>query len=64
MPNIYIEPHEDGYSVTIDGNSRASVITRTQKQAIDWVAERHPDVKPNIARVRDVGPGPNKFRSK
>ena len=31
---IHVTPHQKGWQVKIEGNERASVVTRTQKEAI------------------------------
>jgi len=50
---FYIERRPEGdYAVRKPDSDRASVITPTQGEAIDWVKERHPDAKPDVERVR------------
>lgn len=58
MPDVYIERRPDGtYAVMVRGADRASAITQTQEEAIKRAKEMHPDVSPDIERVRDTKKG-------
>ncbi|MEK4853867.1 DUF2188 domain-containing protein [Paenibacillus sp. FSL H7-0756] len=35
MPNQHVVPHEDGWAVKGEGNSKATVVTRTKQEAVD-----------------------------
>lgn len=39
MPNQHVVPHEGGWAVKGEGNSRATVITNTKQEAIDRARE-------------------------
>lgn len=59
----FIERRDDGkYKVLKPGADRASAVTDTQKEAIDRAKELNPDAARHIERVRNVGPGPDKWR--
>ena len=34
MPNQHVVPHGDGWAVKGEGNKRATIVTNTQKEAI------------------------------
>jgi hypothetical protein len=54
---FYIEQRPDKqYSVKRPNADRASAVTPTQKEAIEW-AKGHGDDKPHIERVRDTSKG-------
>lgn len=65
MPKIDIERRPDGnFAGTVEGNSRASVVASTQGEVITRINEMHPNVKPNIERVRHTVNGtPGQWRS-
>jgi hypothetical protein len=60
----FIEREEDGgrYRVLKPNADRASVVTDTQAEAIAWVKETHPNAALHVERVREVGPGRDKWR--
>lgn len=39
MPNQHVVPHGNGWAVKGEGNSRATVITNTKREAIDRARE-------------------------
>lgn len=60
---IFIEPREDGgFGAKREHGQRAVVIAPTQGEVINQVKQKYPDAEVHIARVRQVGPGPDKFR--
>lgn len=60
---FFIERREDGkYKVLKPDAGRASAIADTQKEAIERAKELNPDAARHIERVRDVGPGRDKWR--
>lgn len=60
---IFIEPRvEGGFSAKHDGGKRAVLTGETQIQVIQQAKAKYPDAALHVARVRDVGPGPDKFR--
>ena len=60
---FYVEPRKDGsFAATREGGQRASVVADTQGQAIKEIKSMHSGATVHVARVRDVGPGPDKFR--
>ena len=60
---FFIEPREGGgYRALKEGAQRASLVTDTQREAIEQVKQRNPTATIHVARVRNVGPGPDKFR--
>ncbi len=50
-------PQQGDYAVRRPDSDRASVVTLTQGEAIEWVKERHPEAKPDIERVRHTDRG-------
>lgn len=60
---FYVEKRPDGrYSVSRPDAERASTVTDTQREGIDW-AKEHGDAKPHIERVRHTSKGnPDKWR--
>ena len=59
----FIERRDDGrYKVLKPGADRASAVTDTQQEAIDRARALNPDAVRHIERVRDVGPGRDKWR--
>jgi len=55
---LYIERRADRrYSVRWGNAERASVVTETQREAINWVRERHPGHRPEVERVRNTDRG-------
>ncbi len=47
--NQHVVPHEDGWAVVGEGNSKATKVTKTQKEAIKYAEEiarkQHSDTK-------------------
>jgi len=61
---FYVEQRPEGdYAVRKPNSGRASAVTPTQREAIEWVKERHPDAKPDVERVRYTDRGkPDQWR--
>jgi hypothetical protein len=60
---FFVERRDDGkYKVLKPGADRASAIEDTQKAAVDRAKAMNPDATIHIERVRDVGPGRDKWR--
>jgi hypothetical protein len=60
---FFIERRDDGkYKVLKPGAGRASAVEDTQGAAIDRAKELNPDATRHIERVRNVGPGRDKWR--
>ena len=61
---LYVKQRPEGdYAVRRANSERASVITPTQAQAIEWVRERTPGVAPHVERVRHTNAGkPDQWR--
>jgi len=60
---IFIEPApEGGFAAKHEGGKRAVVKGTTQGEVIHETKTKYPDATIHVARVRDVGPGPDKFR--
>ena len=60
---IFIEPRESGgFGAKHEGGSRAVITAPTQKDVIAQAKAKYPDAEVHVARVRDVGPGPDKYR--
>jgi hypothetical protein len=60
---VFIErrPGDGDYAVRKPGSERASVVTTTQREAIDWAKER--GATPLVERVRETKGGrPDKWR--
>ena len=59
----FIERRGDGkYKVLKPDADRASAVADTQKAAIEKAKELNPDASVLVERVRDVGPGRDKWR--
>jgi hypothetical protein len=59
----FIEQGEDGrYKVLKPDADRASAVTDTQAEAIAWAKATNPNAAIHVERVRDVGPGRDKWR--
>lgn len=59
----FIERRDDGkYKVLKPNAERASAVTETQKEAIEKARDMNPDATIHVERVRNVGPGPDKWR--
>ncbi len=60
---LYVTPRDDGrYNVLRPNAERASAVTDTQREAIDRAKQIEPGAGVHIQRVRNIGPGPDKFR--
>ena len=58
MSKIFIERRDDGkYTVTKQGADRASVVTDTQKEAIQEARQMFPEARPDVERQRDTDRG-------
>ena len=61
---LFVEPRVDGgFKVLKPGAARASAVAPTQAGAIAKAKEMNPDATVHVARVRNVGPGPDKYRT-
>ena len=59
----FIERRPDGkYNVSKPNADRPSAVTDTQKAGIERAKEMNPDATRHIERVRNVGPGRDKWR--
>lgn len=60
----FIERGEDGiYRVLKPNAKHASATAKTQAEAVAKAKQLNPDATIHIARVRKVGPGPDKWRT-
>jgi hypothetical protein len=60
---IFIEPRPNGgFGAKHEGGTRAVVTGDTQGKVIQETKAKYPNATIHIARVRGVGPGPDKFR--
>jgi hypothetical protein len=60
---IFIEPRTaGGFGATHEGGKRAVVTGETQREVIQETKAKYPEAAIHVARVRSVGPGPDKFR--
>jgi hypothetical protein len=60
---IFVEPRPaGGFGATPEGGKRAVVTGATQHDVIQGTKAKYPEATIHIARVRGVGPGPDKFR--
>jgi hypothetical protein len=60
---IFIEPHpQGGFGAKHEHGQRSVVKAPTQREVIQEVKEKYPGAEVHVARVRDIGPGPDKFR--
>jgi hypothetical protein len=60
---IFIEPREEGgFGAKHEGGKRAVITGETQREVIEQTKAKFADATVHVARVRDVGPGPDKFR--
>lgn len=61
---FFIERRDDGkYKVLRPNAERASAVTDTQAEAIARAKEISPDATIHVERVRNVGPGRDKWRT-
>ena len=59
----FIEQRPDSrYNVSKPKAERPSIVTDTQAEGIAWVKETSPDATIHVERVRDIGPGKDKWR--
>ena len=60
---IFIEPRSaGGFGATHEGGKRAVVTGETQREVLQKTKTKYPEATIHVARVRNVGPGPDKFR--
>jgi hypothetical protein len=60
---FFIEQRPDGrYNVSKPNAERPSAVTETQAQAIARAKEIDPNATVHVERVRDIGPGRDKWR--
>lgn len=60
---IFIEPRQaGGFGAKHEGGKRAVITAETQGEVIAQTKAKYPDAEVHVARVRHVGPGPDKFR--
>lgn len=60
---FFIEQRPDGrYNILRPNADRASGAADTQREAIDRARQMDPDAAIHVERVRDVGPGRDKWR--
>lgn len=60
---IFVEPRTGGgFGAKHEHGKRAVITAETQCEVIQGVKEKYPDAAVHVARVRYVGPGPDKFR--
>ena len=60
---IFIEPRASGgFGAKHEGGQRTVITATTQGEAIQQAQTKYPDAAIHVARVRIVGPGPDKFR--
>jgi Uncharacterized protein conserved in bacteria (DUF2188) len=61
--DFYIEQRSDGrYNVSRGNADRASAVTDTQRAGIQRANEIDPNAAVHVERVRDIGPGRDKWR--
>ena len=59
----FIEQRPDSrYNISKPNAERPSVVTDTEAEGIAWVKETNPDATIHVERVRDIGPGRDKWR--
>jgi uncharacterized protein DUF2188 len=60
---FFVEQRSDGkYNLTEKGNSKPLAVTKTQGKAIDRAQTIAPDAALHVERVRNIGPGRDKWR--
>lgn len=60
---IFIEPRpEGGFGAKHEGGKRSVVTGERQGDVIQDTKTKYPDATIHVARVRNFGPGPDKFR--
>jgi len=61
--HYFIEQNDDGkFAVRAKDSDRASAVFNTQAEAISHAKTLNPADHPDVERVREVGPGPDKWR--
>jgi hypothetical protein len=59
----FIEQRTDGrYNVSKPNADRPSIVKDTQAEGIAWAKETNPEAAIHVERVRDIGPGRDKWR--
>jgi hypothetical protein len=60
---IFIEPREEGgFSAKHQDGKRAVITGQKQKEVIAQAKSKYPDAEVHVARVKNSGPGPDKYR--
>ena len=60
---LFVEQRDDGkYKLTEKGSAKPIAVTDTQREAIDKAQRVAPDATLHVERVRDIGPGRDKWR--
>ena len=60
---IFVEPRAaGGFGAKHEGGKRSVVTGETQREVIQETKAKYPDATVQVARVRNIGPGPDKFR--
>lgn len=60
---IFVEPRpEGGFGAKHEGGKRSVVTGETQREVVQETKAKYPDATVQAARVRNAGPGPDKFR--
>ena len=60
---IFVEPRPaGGFGAKHEGGKRSVVTGDTQREVIQETKAKYPDATVQVARVRNIGPGPDKFR--
>ena len=60
---IFIEPNANGgFGAKHEGGKRSVVTGETQTVVIQKTKAKYPDATLHVARVRHIGPGPDKYR--
>jgi hypothetical protein len=60
---LFIEQRPDGrYNVSKPNADRPSAVTNTQAEGIARAKELNPDAAIHVERVKDIGPGRDKWR--
>lgn len=60
---IFIEPRTNGgFGAKHENGKRVVITADTQREVIAETKAKYPAAEIHVARVRDLGPGPDKFR--
>jgi len=60
---IFIDPRSGGgFGAKHERGTRSVVTGDTQGKVIEETKAKYPEAALHVARVRDVGPGPDKYR--